>query len=217
MERRQQDERTGRRTRFSVWGTSRPNMFNGVIYVGAPPCPYTPLWLPCLPRLGCNLSTRGGRKKIICHLNLKIIYFYEANTSRAQEQWPQGADREGREGRVEERDGDRAREGVCKKWQLFNTRSTFVGILCVKFFHYVLSAPERESKKGSERRKERGREKERERRGRRGRRGRQTGRVGAQFEMGKCEMENGANSLACHLNEAVRWLAALCFASWYFI
>lgn len=80
-----------------VWGTSKPNMFNGVIYVGAPPpCPYTTLWLPCLPRLGCNLSTRGGRKKIICHLNLKIIYFYEANTSRAQEQWPQGADREGR-------------------------------------------------------------------------------------------------------------------------
>lgn len=62
------------------------------------------------------------------------------------------------EGSERERDGDRAREGVCKKWQLFNTRSTFVGILCVKFFHYVLSAPER----GREREAERGGERERQ-------------------------------------------------------
>lgn len=69
-----------------------PNMFNGVIYVGASPLgPASPS-----ARLGCNLSSRAGQEqKIICHLNLKIIYFYEAHTSRALEQWPQGADRAG--------------------------------------------------------------------------------------------------------------------------
>lgn len=74
-------------------------------------------------------------------MNLKIIYFYEANTSRAP--WNNGPKVQTEKGAKKERGGEREGEGVCKKWQLFNTRSTFVGILCVKFFHYVLSAPER--------------------------------------------------------------------------
>lgn len=66
-------------------------------------------------------------------------------------QTEKGEKGEEEEGSERERDGDRAREGVCKKWQLFNTRSTFVGILCVKFFHYVLSAPERGREREAER------------------------------------------------------------------
>lgn len=64
--------------------------------------------------------------------------------------------------------------------------------MCEVFSLCVLSAPERER----EREWQRERERKRRRRERR------------QLVMGNGEMENGANSLACHLNEAV--YAAAC-------
>lgn len=206
MERRQQDERTTCTAR----GTSKPNMFNGVIYVGATlPAPTLPLppVCPACPAcldLGAICRLAGVGKKLFATWTWKL-FTSTKRTRRERHGTMAPRCRQRREQR--KREGERERERECAKNGNYLIRARHLLVFCVWSFFIMCCLPQREAEK--QRQTGGKRVGDVKKRASQGRRGRQTGN--SKCEMGKSEMENGANSLACHLNEAVRRLAALCF------